>query len=263
MKTKILIFAALLIASVSAAAPAQAVRPIQFGSWDYSTFDEVYAQILAEYGSSVTAWFFADPARGGDARTIVPELGQLSPATQSKALLAASESARSGSPLPARYGAIGGPATEPQSVVLSVPAVPVMGSAIANKRAWQRVTTFYWTVCNPTCHNDSSLQFRYTTNPGNLGTSTSLNFLETGNQIGNLTLRSDIYANGTLFDSVTTPWASPGSGVQRNFHAATAGKAFVALYITKIGTPNGVATDTYKTGTATCSQGTSPICQWP
>lgn len=253
-----------LVVPSSSAVAAETPPNVGFGAWDYSTLSDVYRDVLANYGPATTSAFFSEQARLGTAATLIPELGELTVAEQSAALSDAASAARTGSPLQSRYGQVGKPDNVAAAASAGAPNVPVMGSAINSKHSWQRVTTYNWEDCNPGCKITSTLTFRYTTDPGNTGSKTSLNFLKTGTRIGNVTLLSNIYSSGSLFSSVTNNWSTPGTGVQWNTpHAATAGRTFQAYYKTQIGNPNGVATDQYKTQVATCSQGSLPTCLWP
>lgn len=231
---------------------------VSFSYLSSESFADVYESIIESNDPAVAASFFEYRASSGESDADLPGLEDVAPEAQQEVLIAAADAARSGEPLPISElpADISAPSTVPEMGTMSYGSASILGAAIADRRAWQYTDRYNISVCSFTCTVTSWLEFRITTNPGNTGTRTDVNFAEFGTEITGASLRSYVYRSGTANGSRLVSWNTPGYGSQTNTHSSMNGKTFQGYNVLSIGSTKGTATLEYKTGNASCGDPT-------
>ena len=254
---------ALSLACMVLAPPAGATeveQAVTFGSFESDGFEEVYASVVRSNGEKVARAFLQHALEDGSGAV---EL-RLDEASREKArgMLDGQTSLGESS---ARSESSGGVSP------LSYSTASVFGAPVASGRAWQMSDIFSVTTCGvPSggCTTRGTLNIRFTTDPGKLGTRTTVVLTKSGTDIGNTQLTGTVYANSsaihtsgptTYSPSVTTTfWNTP--------HSSTLGKQFSIYFVFSIYSPAvGTTTAEWKSAKSTaCSEpsGGAFRCQW-
>lgn len=232
---------------------------VAFGAFESATFPEVYEALLVSNDPETVSSFLAAQADEGVPQADMLGIDETLTTQSSQHLLdLAAHSAEKGAPLPDEVVQETTPGGGQEFEAMSVSTAPVQGSAVNDRRSWRFSSRYNWTEC-PTvfsCKVTSWLNFRVTTDPGRLGSKSSLNFTEGGKgAIKGVRLSSDVLSAGRNIMSVTNNWNTPGYGTQWNSpHRSTTGKTFQMYYQLRVTNPNNTyGTGEWKTGkTATC-----------
>ncbi len=154
------------------------------------------------------------------------------------------------------------PASEATRGMAAAAAAPLrLGNAWADGFAWKYADRYSFRHCDfwlVNCGPISKIDFSLITDPGEVRTTTQLNFVRQGDDLGKVTIESTIYSGGrALSGTALETWSTPGYGTQYNYHTSTLGYTFEAEYKLRFAKPYGSAAwdAVFRTGvSAPCSE---------
>lgn len=266
-RTTAIVSAVLVLAGGVLAAPAAATAAgrdaVHFIHASGDSFDDVYAGIVRENGADRTSAFFERRSKASVPDRTFPSLGSETLQTQRQEFAVAAAAAKKGAKRLAPASA------DQQFAPMAVPDAPYEGYAYNDGFSWQAHGLYSAGWCDEfSCWTESQIEYRYTTDPGEFGSRTSLNFNRTGSDLLNIVeITSSVYANGAqISESGPTKWSTPGYGVQWNTpHQGTAGKRLTFYYHILVYDQYGPKIVDYKTpDTAPCGSvnGGAYKCAW-
>lgn len=260
--------AAIALISGSTAAASATEQPtdapqLAFGYFESGNFEDVYESIVSSNTPQASARFLANAA---DEPDMVPGLDDLSAQEATRVLTVAASAARQEADLPHDKipasllsdgngaGSIVAPA--------DIDSAPVIGSAINNGRSWQYVDRYNYAECENypyDCEIVATMDFRFTTDPGETGTRTSLNIVRIGPELSTIDLTSGVFGDGVQYHLTNPETYGAGSWTHFNSpHLTLRNRTFQGWYSISVQNPVGWDTAEYKTAeTDDCGDATS------
>jgi hypothetical protein len=220
-----------------------ATDAIQFGSFESSNYFDVYESIIDANGEKAAASFFKSAAAVESEPLVLPGLEELDADERRAVLLDSAEAAETSAPLDtnvvaAPEGEAIAPGNNAARDINPVYTYYLLGEAVNSGHSWQWSDRFLANVCYFWgCEAEGHIDVRFTVDPGDTSTKTSINMTTFGTSDFNVNLTSDIKSSTDGFISSYGPkhWNSPGSGVHWNHdHASLNNASFTGYFLLSI-----------------------------